>query len=168
MGDRDGVRGDWRAAATCRLVPVALLAVVLFVPLLRWSTLPKDKPGGWLLLAMVVAAIGLVIMVPQMWKPRGWAPQQWDEIPAYYIGPQGLAMGWLRSHYGPVAVGIFLLAHGAGLSVATTAASAHSRTWRVSLVGFLSSFAVALAVGAVGGLVVRRFGRLVDRDGRYV
>ena len=117
---------------------------------------------------MAFAFGGLVIMAPQMWKPRGWAPERWTGVPAYLIGPNGLAMGWLRSRFGPTAAGIYALAFGAGLSVVTTVASAHSRTWRMSPAGFVASFVGALAVGVLAGLVVRQFGRLVDRDGQYV
>jgi hypothetical protein len=147
---------------------VALVAVALVVPILRWSELPQDRPGGWLLVAMVFVIGGLLVMAPQMWKPRGWVADRWDGLPAHWIGPSGLAMGWLRSHYGPVAVGSYALAFGAGLSVVTTVASAHSSTWRVSFAGITASFVGAVAIGASAGAVVRRFGRLVDTRGQYV
>ena len=117
---------------------------------------------------MASALFGLVIMVPQMWKPRGWVPARWTGLPAHWIGPSGLAMGWLRSQFGPTAVGIFALTFGAALSVVTTSASAHSPTWRLSIAGFVGSLAAAFAIAVLAGLVVRHFGRLVDRDGHYV
>ncbi|MBV9411094.1 MAG: hypothetical protein JO148_05820 [Acidimicrobiia bacterium] len=148
-------------------MPVALLAVAVVVPILRWSTLPKDRPGGWLILAMAWGAAGLVVMAPQMWKPRGWAPEQWTG-PHYIIGLVGVTLGLLRSKFGPTAAGLFMLAFGAGLSVATTIASTRSSTWRISPVGYVGSFLVAFVLGGLGGRVVRQFGRFVDRDGRYV
>lgn len=168
MDDPSGVRGAWPAAVVCRAVPVALLAVGVLVPVLVWSALPRHRPGGWLLLAAAVAAAGVVVMAPLMRKPRGWAVERWDGTPVGFIGLGGLAMGWLRARFGPTATGLFALTFGAGLSVATTTASAHSSTWRLSPLGFVLSLLAAFGVAASCGLLVRRFGRLVDRQGRYV
>ena len=165
------VRASWPAAAVCRIAPVVLDGVGVLVPALRWSTLPSDRPRGWLILPIACAAIGLVVLVPQMLKPRRRAPEEWDG--SNYIGfglggVIGVGVSWLRYRFGPAAVGLFSLAFGVGVSVATTIASTHSATWRLSLLGFVASGLGAFAVAALGGGVVRHFGRSVDRGGSYV
>jgi hypothetical protein len=166
VDDRNGVRGSWPAAAVCRAAPVALLAVGIVVPAVRWPSLPADRPA-WLVLTTFFEAIGLLILAPQMWKPRGWAVERWDGNPVG-IWAGGLVAGFLRSRFGPTGSGLFVLAFGAGLSVATTVASTHSPTWRLSFLGGAASFLAAFGIAAVGGAVVRRYGRLVDTQGRYV
>ena len=166
VDDRNGVRGSWAAAAICRAAPVSLLAVGIVVPAVRWSSLPADRPA-WLILTTFLEVIGLLILAPQMWKPRGWAVERWDGNPLF-IGVGGLTAGVLRSKFGPTGSGLFVLAFGAGLSVATTVASTHSPTWRLSFLGGAATFVAAVGVAAAGGAVVRRFGRFVDTQGRYV
>jgi hypothetical protein len=166
VDDPRGVRGSWPAAAVCRATPVALLAVGVGVPAVRWSSLPADRPG-WLLLLVFGGAIALLILAPQMWKPRGWAVERWDGNPLG-IWAGGLVAGFLRSKFGPTGSGLFVLAFSAGLSVATTVASTHSPKWRLSFLGGAASFLAAVGIAAAGGAVVRRFGRFVDAEGRYV
>ena len=166
VDERNGVRGSWAPAAVCRAAPIALLAVGIVVPAVRWSSLPADRPA-WLVLTTFVEVIGLLILAPQMWKPRGWAVERWDGNPLFiWVG--GLTAGFLRSKFGPTGSGLFVLAFGAGLSVATTVASTHSPTWRLSFLGGAATFVAAVGVAAAGGAVVRRFGRFVDTQGRYV
>ena len=170
MGDRTGVRASWPAAAVCRVVPVALVAVGVFVPALRWSTLPSDKPGAFLLLAIGWTAIGIAALARQMWMPRGWAAEHYDSRFTGFglVGLVVVPLSWLRSQFGPTATGLFALAWATGISVATSIASSHSRTWRLSLLAFIVSCVAALVLGALGGFVVRHFGRLVGHTGRSV
>ena len=171
MDDVRGVRPSWPAAAICRIVPVALLAVGVAVPAARWSTLPSDRPGGWLILAIAWVAIGLVIMVPQMLKPRSWAPRQWEGSDYSFFGiwgVVGVVLTQLRNKFGPAAAGLLMLALGVGVSVATTAASAHAANWHLSLLGIGLLVPAALVVAMLGGAGVRHYGRFVDRDGHYV
>lgn len=153
-------------AAVCRAAPVALLAVGIVVPAVRWSSLPADRPA-WLLLTTFVEAIGFLILAPQIWKPRGWAVEPWDGAPlGVWVG--GLMAGFLRSKFGPTGSGLFTLSFGVGLSVATTVGSTHSPRWHLSLLAGAASFVAAIAVAVAGGAVVLRFGRFVDTQGRYV
>ena len=166
MDEASEVRSSWPAAVVCRAVPAAILTVGLVVPAIRWSTLPRHRPGA-LIWAVLAGAAGLAILLPQIWKPRGWAPERW-EAPAYWMGALGVLLGWLRSRFGPLAAGLFLLALGAGLAVGITIASAHAGRWHISLAAALGSLVGALAVSVSGGLTARQFGRFVDREGRYV
>ncbi|MBV8985369.1 MAG: hypothetical protein JOZ68_10885 [Acidimicrobiia bacterium] len=171
MDDVSGVRPSWPAAAICRIVPVALLAIGVGVPALSWSTLPSNRPGGWLILAISSMAIGLVIMVPQMLKPRGWAPRQWEGSDYSFFGVWGfvgLVLTQLRNRFGPTAAGLLMLGLGVGVSVATTTASSHATNWHLSLLGFGLLVPAALVVATLGGAGVRHYGRFVDRDGHYV
>ena len=150
---------------------MALLAIGVVLPALRWSTLPSRKLGPWLIVAIVWAAIGVVIMVPEMLKLRAWAPEEWTGPDRPGFGPWGLLvvpLSWLRSMFGPAAAGLFMLGLGVGVSVSATVPSTHSHAWRLSLVGVGASILAALFVASLGGAVVRHFGRFVDRDGRYV
>jgi len=47
-------------------------------------------------------------------------------------------------------------------------ASTHSSRWHLSAIGYAASFVAAVGVAVAGGAVVRRFGRFVDTEGRYV
>jgi hypothetical protein len=119
---------------------------------------------------MVWAAIGIIAMARQMWMPRGWAAERYDSAFTGWglFGIVVIPLNWLRSQFGPTATGLFALAWAAGISVATSVASARSRTWRLSVLAIIVSCVAALAFGALGGFVVRRFGRFVDSSGRYV
>jgi len=166
VAEPHGAHAPWPSAVVCRAVPAVLLIVGVAVPAIRWSALPRHRPGA-LIWALIVGVAGLLILLPQIWKPRGWAPEQWER-PAYWMGALGVLLGWLRSRFGPVAAGLFLLALGAGLAVGITIASAHSGHWHISPAAAVGSILGALAVSVCGGLVARQFGRFVDREGRYV
>jgi uncharacterized membrane protein AbrB (regulator of aidB expression) len=119
---------------------------------------------------MAWTAIGIATLARQMWMPRGWAAEPYDAAFTGFgiFGVVVVPLSWLRSQFGPTATGLFALAWATGISVATSIASSHSRTWRLSLLAFIVSCVAALALGALGGFVVRHFGRFVDSTGRYV
>jgi hypothetical protein len=162
----DDLRPSWPAAVVCRVVPALLLAAGTSVPAAEWASLPRHRPG-LLLLGFAGEVAGLLIVLPQVWKPRTWVPEPWTG-PSYFIGVIGILLGWLRSKFGPTAAGLFLLASGAGLAVATSVASSHRTAWHLPAGAVVCSLLGAALIAVPSGSLVRRFGLFVDRDGRYV
>lgn len=109
---------------------------------------------------MVTGGIAMLAMIPEMLQPKGWDPAGY-EGPAYTAGLYGIVLGWLKARFGPVAAKLFILASSTGSLLSTVEASSGS-TWKISWPGLTGSIAGAALVATLSGVIVRRYGRLID------
>jgi hypothetical protein len=108
----------------------------------------------------------VVVLIPQAWQPHATLPEPWEApergVNIYGLGLYGWLFGWLRSQFGFLGGGLFMVAEGTALSVALTIGSVDSTRWKPAGFAFLGATAGSFLVALLGGLIVRRYGRLAE------
>jgi uncharacterized membrane protein (Fun14 family) len=147
----------WQVVVASRVLPACLLAIAVSVPAAVWSRLPPSRPGP-LLVAVVPAVIGVFVTAPQVLRPVVMDPEP-------FLGPlttgflPGLAVGFVRTKFGRLALGVFFLSEAAARTVGLTVVNAGASTWQSPLLLLIAGSAASVIVAATTSLTLRRFGR---------
>lgn len=147
----------WPVVVASRILPAFLLAIAVLVPAALWSQLPSPKPGP-LWLAVVSGVIGIVVTVPQAIHPVVMDPEP-------FTGPlitgflPGLAVGFVRTKLGRLALGVFFISEAAARTVGLSVVNAGATRWDSPFLVAVAGFAASVAIAAAASFTLRRFGR---------
>jgi hypothetical protein len=153
--DREAVL-SWPVIVVSRVLPVVLVVAAFAVPALEWSRLPDSRPGP-LLFSLLPGIVGLVVIGPQVRRPVVSQPEQFDG-PLLQPFLPGLAVALVRTKFGQLALGLFLLGEAAARSIGLTVESAGSSRWNLPFGIFVVGTACALCLAVLAGAVLRRLG----------